>query len=91
MSNCLILFLKNGTNEVGSKKGSTVQLGGLGIGESHCKLITKDYDGLEVEPIKPDENKTMVNGQKITEKTEIKHLDRVSFGVGKNFKVVIPK
>lgn len=38
----------------------------------------------------PENNKTTVNGQRGTSKTEIKHLDRLVIGHGNAFKVVIP-
>ena len=37
------------------------------------------------------DSKTTVNGKQITEKTELKNLDRVVFGPSSAFKVIIPK
>lgn len=92
MANCLIYFLKDGDNKMGSKKGNTITMTGLGIGENHATLSTNGFNTMHVTPVDPKKNTVLVNGNQITEKTEVNHLDRLVFGtLGNAFKVVIPK
>ena len=90
ISNCLVYLMQKGDNSMGTSKDNKIMLKGLGIGEEHAILTNVGDDKLFVKPLDPENNKIVVNGRQITEKTELKHLDRLIFGHGNSFKVIIP-
>ena len=92
LAGCMIYFPKEGKNTIGTGKKSTIHMQGLGMGEEHARLTVSDKFGkMMIEPVKANDFKVTVNGNKITGPTEVKHLDRVVFGHGNGFKIVIPK
>lgn len=89
ISNMLVYSLAEGKNLMGTDPSNGIVLKGLGIGEKHAVLHNSKNDHLFVEPLDPDTSKVSINGKQIYSKTEIKHLDRLIFGHGNAFKVVI--
>ncbi len=64
----------------------------MGIRSAHAK-ISKDEEGtITISPITThgEDSACYLNGDSITEKTELKHLDRLTFGTNNMFVVVIP-
>lgn len=63
----------------------------MGIRSLHAK-ITKNEDGqITIEPmIQGEDSACYLNGDSITQKTELRNLDRLTFGTNNMFVVVIP-
>jgi hypothetical protein len=89
ISNCLVYVMKSGKNSVGSEPTNTVILKGLGVAEKHAIITNSNGTKVFVEPQDAENSKIQVNGKQIFEKTQLNHLDRLIFGHGNSFKVVI--
>lgn len=81
--------MKSGKNSVGSEPTNTVILKGLGVAENHAVITNSNGTKLFIEPQDAENSKIQVNGKQIFEKTQLNHLDRIIFGHGNSFKVVI--
>ena len=90
ISNWLVYFMHNSKNTLGTDNENKVVLKGLGISDKHAILTNDNDDKLFIEPLDYEVWKVLVNGKQISNKTELHHLDRVVFGHGNAFKVVIP-
>ena len=91
MASCLIYAFKEGKCTIGSAQDNTIVLKGLGIRDHHCIVTTKANEHVVVEPIDPSVGKVVVNGKAIQEKAPLNHRDRLVFGHGNAYKIVIPK
>lgn len=91
LADCLIYYVKHGKNKVGSDKAKNdILFKGLGMGEEHCLLVNKGDKTLHVEVKDSEKCKVLMNGVRIKGKAELHHLDRVVFGHGNSYKVLIP-
>ncbi len=67
-----------------------VILGGIGINKNHAVILNISGE-IWIEQIeKNDEGNTFVNGVQISEKTLLKHADRIIFGMNSTFVLYIP-
>ncbi|KAJ8309791.1 hypothetical protein KUTeg_011656 [Tegillarca granosa] len=72
----VVHFCKPGTLKIGNKKASPtpdIILNGLSIQQQHAEVTNKGGD-VKLKPF--DNAKIMVNGQKISKETQLKHNDR---------------
>lgn len=63
---------------IGKGGSSAIMINGLGVGSEHCK-ISASGGKFYLTPLDPS-LKTMVNGELITGKVEVKNQDRIRFG-----------
>ena len=68
--------------------GTDIQLSGLGIQPEHCRLIVDDGTLLMV-PV--DGARCCVNGSQVTERTQLRHGDRLLWGNNHFFRVNCPR
>lgn len=91
LNELLVYYLKEYT-VVGQKTGSTcgpdIQLSGLGIQEEHC-IITIEENGLFLEPLA--NARSCVNGSQVSQKTQLRHGDRIVWGNHHYFRVNCPR
>ncbi|ENN74255.1 hypothetical protein YQE_09227, partial [Dendroctonus ponderosae] len=91
LNELLVYYLKDCT-VVGQKTGSTcgpdIQLSGLGIQEEHC-IITIEENGLFLEPLA--NARSCVNGSQVSQKTQLRHGDRIVWGNHHYFRVNCPR
>lgn len=80
-------ILKTGDNWVGSNVEQGFKLGGLGIGQDHCTLT---LTGEKVVLKANKKYKTIVNGQLITQQTNLNHGDLVLFGSNNLYVMIFP-
>ena len=68
-----------------------IEIGGMGIRNLHA-TISKEEDGtLYLTPVcEGEDSACYLNGDTITEKTQILHYDRLTFGTNNMFIVMIP-
>eukprot|EP00794_Sanderia_malayensis_P012185 gene12185-13443_t len=89
LNELLVYYLKDHTL-IGRQTASTpqdIQLSGLGILKEHC-LIDVDEEVVYIDPF-PDA-RTCVNGQLITERTQLRHGDRILLGNNHFFRLNCP-
>lgn len=75
----------------GSDPVNDIEIGGIGIRKNHA-VITKQEDKFYITPLdfSTENSDVYVNGDVLTEKFEIFHLDRISIGATHMFIVMIP-
>lgn len=92
MNELLVYYLKEKTL-VGREDASVaqdIQLSGIGIQEEHC-ILEIDREKGELYLIPLDGAKNFVNGSVITDRTALRHGDRILFGNNHFFKVSCPR
>jgi hypothetical protein len=105
MSEKLVYPLLEERSDVGSLEGNqdkplAIPLSGAGISKQHATFIIENYAAYKsqkdnkgvkvfIEPHSP-EQKVYINGTLITEKSEVKHADRIVFGLHHFFRLVLP-
>ncbi|KAF0312126.1 Kinesin-like protein KIF13A [Amphibalanus amphitrite] len=90
LNEMLVYYLKDHT-VVGlpDAPGRTdIQLSGLGIQPEHCRLIIED-GALHMVPV--DGARCCVNGSQVTERTQLRHGDRLLWGNNHFFRVNCPR
>lgn len=84
-----MFYMKDGETKFGSGPGEGgIKIKGLGVHDHHATFSNSGNDTVHVTP-QPD-TRILINGQMCTEKTELKHGQRIVFGHGNAFKVMIP-
>jgi hypothetical protein len=89
ISNCLVYVMKKGENSVGTDPINTIALKGLGVSEKHAIITNSNGTEVFVDPQDAEDARILVNGKQIFVRTQLSHLDRLIFGHGNSFKVVI--
>ena len=90
LSGWLVFYLKNGVSNIGSnKKKSDITIKGLGIFEEHWKIEVENYEKVKITPI--EKVRTLVNGNILEKARSLKSSDRLVFGHGNSWKIIIPK
>lgn len=89
LAGCLIHYLKDPQNKIGSKAKVGIKINGLGIHEEHCTISVQDDEVVKVTSI--GNNRTLVNGSLLVGSKQLNHSDRLVFGHGNAWKVMIPK
>lgn len=92
LNELLVYYLKDVT-VVGASNNSSgmepdIQLSGLGIQPEHC-IITIEDNGLFLEPLA--NARSCVNGSPVSEKTQLRHGDRIVWGNHHYFRVNCPR
>lgn len=92
LNELLVYYLKECT-VVGQKNTGTnfepdIQLSGLGIQPEHC-IITIEENGLFLEPL--TNARSCVNGSQVSQKTPLRHGDRIVWGNHHYFRVNCPR
>ena len=81
---------KTNIGKRGMEPANDIEIGGMGIRKNHA-LITKEEDNFYVTPLDAGENSDVyLNGDSLTEKAQIFHLDRLSIGANHMFIAMIP-
>ncbi|KAG5875309.1 hypothetical protein JTB14_022220 [Gonioctena quinquepunctata] len=92
LNELLVYYLKDVTVVGGSSNGSgaepDIQLSGLGIQPEHC-IITIEDNGLFLEPLA--NARSCVNGSQVSQKTPLRHGDRIVWGNHHYFRVNCPR
>ncbi|XP_050313761.1 kinesin-like protein KIF13A isoform X2 [Anthonomus grandis grandis] len=92
LNELLVYYLKErtvvGQKIIGSDFEPDIQLSGLGIQPEHCR-ITIEENGLFLEPLA--NARSCVNGSQISQKTPLRHGDRIVWGNHHYFRVNCPK
>ncbi|XP_028137555.2 kinesin-like protein KIF13A isoform X1 [Diabrotica virgifera virgifera] len=92
LNELLVYYLKNetvvGASSSGSGKEPDIQLSGLGIQPEHC-IITIEDNGLFLEPLA--NARSCVNGSQVSQKTPLRHGDRIVWGNHHYFRVNCPR
>ncbi|CAI2380488.1 unnamed protein product [Moneuplotes crassus] len=89
ISNCLVYVMQKGENKLGTDIKNKFVIKGLGVGENHAALNNYEGKQLFVTPLDPESYRVVINGEQIYQKTELNHLDRIIFGHGNAFKVIM--
>lgn len=89
LAGCLVHYLKESDNVVGSDPNPGIKITGLGIQEKHCRITVDNDEKVTVHPTA--NNRILINGSLLTKSRTIKHSDRIVFGHGNAWKVMIPK
>ena len=81
--------MKEGETQIGTSEieENNIKINALGINKKHCSII---QEGSQFYIVPKPESKIFVNGFQVTEKEQIKHLDRIVLGHANKFKLVIP-
>lgn len=92
LNELLVYYLKERT-VVGSKADNTgfepdIQLSGLGIQPEHCVITIEDGE-LFLEPLV--NARSYINGSQVTQRTQLKHGDRIVWGNHHFFRVNCPR
>lgn len=92
LNELLVYYLKERTI-VGAKGSSSdvepdIQLSGLGIQPEHC-IITIEDGGLFLEPVA--NARSYINGSQVTQRTQLRHGDRIVWGNHHFFRVNCPR
>ena len=86
LNEVLVYALREGHNKIGRRCTNhppDIQLNGIGVLKHHCVVI---WQGDKVFMDPSDGSVTFVNGVKVTDKTEVKHNDRIWLGwLGNNY------
>ncbi|XP_056646133.1 kinesin-like protein KIF13B isoform X5 [Diorhabda sublineata] len=92
LNELLVYYLKDvtvvGASSNGSGKEPDIQLSGLGIQPEHC-IITIEDNGLFLEPLA--NARSCVNGSQVSQKTQLRHGDRIVWGNHHYFRVNCPR
>ncbi|XP_063219921.1 kinesin-like protein KIF13A isoform X3 [Bacillus rossius redtenbacheri] len=90
LNELLVYYLKERTliGSRGATSEQDIQLSGLGIQPEHCIIMIED-GGLIMEPL--SNARSYVNGQPVTERTQLHHGDRILWGNHHFFRVNCPK
>ena len=90
-------ILTEGPNVLGRRDDENppkIVLGGLGIVKGHCNIVfDEDGRGATIRPNEEDaeKNKTIVNGDLVSEERQLQHGDRILFGNHNYFIFVDPQ
>ncbi|KAK3891209.1 hypothetical protein Pcinc_004892 [Petrolisthes cinctipes] len=91
LNEMLVYYLKDrtlvGRPDAGSE-ANDIQLSGVGI-ETHHSVLSIEKSDLFIEP--STNARTCVNGSQVTEKTQLRHGDRILWGFNYFFRVNCPK
>ena len=89
LAGMLMYKLKEGEIKIGTNEAedNDVKLNALGIMKRHCTIINKEG---EIFIIPHQDCKLFNNGLNVTQKKQIKHLDRITLGHANTFKLIIP-
>lgn len=92
LNELLVYYLKDvtvvGASSNASGKEPDIQLSGLGIQPEHC-IITIEDNGLFLEPLA--NARSCVNGSQVSQKTQLRHGDRIVWGNHHYFRVNCPR
>ncbi|CAG9759456.1 unnamed protein product [Ceutorhynchus assimilis] len=92
LNELLVYYLKDrtvvGQRTSGSDFEPDIQLSGLGIQPEHC-VITIEENGLFLEPLA--NARSCVNGSQVSQKTQLRHGDRIVWGNHHYFRVNCPR
>ncbi|XP_076261045.1 kinesin heavy chain 73 isoform X3 [Rhynchophorus ferrugineus] len=92
LNELLVYYLKDrtvvGQRTTGCDFEPDIQLSGLGIQPEHC-IITIEENGLFLEPLA--NARSCVNGSQVTQKTQLRHGDRIVWGNHHYFRVNCPR
>ncbi|XP_060516380.1 kinesin-like protein KIF13A isoform X2 [Cylas formicarius] len=92
LNELLVYYLKDrtvvGQRTPGSNMEPDIQLSGLGIQPEHC-IITIEENGLFLEPL--TNARSCVNGSQVSQKTPLRHGDRIVWGNHHYFRVNCPR
>ncbi|KAJ3639965.1 hypothetical protein Zmor_003291 [Zophobas morio] len=92
LNELLVYYLKErtivGARSCGSGVEPDIQLSGLGIQPEHC-IITIEDGGLFLEPL--TNARSYINGSQVTQRTQLRHGDRIVWGNHHFFRVNCPR
>ena len=81
--------------QIGKRKcepPNDVEIGGMGIRNLHAVITRDEEERIFIEPIfEGEDSSCYLNGDYLTEKKEMKTLDRLTFGMNNMFIVIIPE
>lgn len=83
----LVNFVQKGRITIGSSNESGLILKGLGLKETHAILHNDDNVDIVLERM---DGRMLVNGHCCSQKTHLRHGDRICFGYAFTFRIVIP-
>ncbi|CAH1979369.1 unnamed protein product [Acanthoscelides obtectus] len=88
LNELLVYYLKDITVVGANSNDVDIQLCGLGIQPEHC-IITIEENGLFLEPLA--NARSCVNGSQVSQKTQLRHGDRIVWGHHHYFRVNCPR
>ena len=89
LAGCLIFYVQTGETVIGSQKGDVdILIHGLSIEGTHCSLQNTNNE--EVELVVDGNSRTLVNGCLVLDSKKLRHCDRLVFGHGTAWKIMIP-
>ena len=90
LTGCLVFYLNKGVSKLGTNSSkSAIIIKGLGIFEEHCKIEVESYEVVKITPT--GKGRTLVNGNFLDKTRILKSNDRLVFGHGNSWKIIIPK
>ena len=87
-------YLLEGTESKIGRRGmeppNTIEIGGMGIRDLHAVILKEEEGFFLVPAVKEGESSCFVNGDMISQKEPLRHLDRISFGTNNIFLLLLP-